>query len=141
MKHADLTERIIAAFYQVHNTLGWGFLEKVYHNALLHELGKRGLAVETKKRFDVFYDGVLVGEYFADIVVEGLVILELKSAEQLATAHESQLLNYLKASGVSVGLLLNFGPKPQLRRKAYDHAQLPPDSHSPERDPADELFQ
>lgn len=141
MKHAELTERIIAAFYQVYNTLGWGFLEKVYHNALLHELGKHGLAVETKKRFDVFYDGVLVGEYFADMVVEGLVILELKSVEQLAIAHESQLLNYLKASGVAVGLLLNFGPKPQLRRKAYDHIQPPPDGLPPEHDPADEFFQ
>jgi len=141
MKHADLTERIIAAFYRVHNTLGWGFLEKVYHNALLHELGKRGLPVETKKRYDVFYDRVLVGEYFADVVAEGLVILELKSVEQLATAHEAQLLNYLKASGVQVGLLLNFGPKPQLRRKAYDHGQPGPDEPSPECDAADEFFQ
>jgi len=122
MKHADLTERIIGAFYQVHNLLGWGFLEKVYHNALLHELAKRGLRVETKKKYDVYYDSVLVGEYFADIVVEEAVILELKSVEQLATSHEAQLLNYLKASGVEVGLLLNFGPKPQIRRKAYDHA-------------------
>jgi GxxExxY protein len=67
--HADLTERIIAAFYQVYNTLGWGFLEKVYHGAMLHELEKCGLRVETKKRFDVFYDGVVVGEYYADVVV------------------------------------------------------------------------
>lgn len=146
MLHADLTERIIGAFYQVHATLGWGFLEKVYHNALLHELGKRGLRVETKKKYDVDYDGVLVGEYFADIVVEGAVILELKSAHQLAPEHEAQLLNYLRASSVDVGLLLNFGPKPQFRRKVYDTARrrsapaaadMPPD----DLDPADDLFQ
>ncbi len=97
MKQSDLTDRIIAAFYQVYNTLGWGFLEKVYHNALLHELAKRGLRVETKRRFDVSYDGVQVGEYFADIVVEGLVILELKSVDQLAPAHEAQLLKLLES--------------------------------------------
>lgn len=141
MKHSDITDRIIASFYRVYNALGYGFLEKVYHNALLHDLAKSGLRVETKRRFDVYYDEVLVGEYFADIVVEGLVILELKSVDQFAPPHEAQLLNYLKASGlVEVGLLLNFGPKPQVRRKAFDHA-APANSEDVTDDPADELFE
>jgi GxxExxY protein len=129
MKHAALTDQIIAAFYQVYNTLGWGFLEKVYHAALLHELRKRGLTAEANAKFDVYYDGVQVGEYFTDILVEGLVILELKAVERLADTHETQLVNYLKASGIEVGLALNFGPKPQLRRKVFDHTR--PKPHSP----------
>ena len=147
MKHADLTERILGAFYQVYNALGWGFLEKVYHAALLHELRKRGLRVETKAKFDVYYDGVLVGEYFADVLVEGAVILELKAVEQLAPEHEAQLLNYLKASSVEVGLLLNFGPKPQFRRKVFETARQshatpsPPAAVGHHSDPADDLFQ
>ena len=131
MLHADLTDRIITAFYQVYNTLGWGFLERVYHGAMLRELVKRGLRVETNKKFDVYYDNIVVGEYFADIVVEGLVILELKSVEQFAAAHEAQLLNYLKASGVSVGLLFNFGPKPAFRRKVFESARNRPTSVAP----------
>jgi GxxExxY protein len=147
MKHADLTERIISAFYQVYNTLGWGFLEKAYHAALLHELRKRGLTVQTNGKFDVYYDGVQVGEYFADILVEGLVILGLKAAEHLADTHETQLVNYLKASGIEVGLLFNFGPKPQLRRKIFDHTRLKGlspsecvDASGESDDPADGYF-
>ena len=120
MKHEELTDRIIAGFYQVYNTLGWGFLESVYHRALLHELQKRGMAVETKAEIDVFYDGLRVGEYFADLMVENTVILELKAAEQITSGHEAQLLDYLKATTLEVGLLLNFGPKPQIRRKVFD---------------------
>jgi GxxExxY protein len=123
MKHADLTEKIIAAFYQVYNTLGWGFLEKVYHFALLHELRKRGIEVETQAKIDVFYDGLLVGEYYADLLVENLVIVELKTAEQLTSAHEAQLLNYLKATPIEVRLLFNFGPKPQFKRKVFETAR------------------
>ena len=148
MKHAALTDKIIAAFYQVYNTLGWGFLEKVYHAALLHELRKRGLTVQTNTKFDVQYDGVLVGEYFADILVERLVILELKAVERLADTHETQLVNYLKASGIEIGLVLNFGPKPQLRRKVFDHTRptalgdsSAPNESSGTDDPADEFFQ
>jgi GxxExxY protein len=132
MKHEDLTERIIAAFYHVYNTLGWGFLEKVYRNALLHELRKRGLDVVPNHQIDVFYDGVHVGEYFADLVVEGAVILELKAAEQLSPEHEAQLLNYLKATNIDVGLLLNFGPKPQVRRKVFETARAKSRPASPE---------
>jgi GxxExxY protein len=123
MKHQEVTERVIAAFYHVYNTLGWGFLERVYHLALKHELEKRGLTVSTNARFEVFYDGVPVGEFFADLLVEGCVILELKAAEAIAPEHEAQLLNYLRASHIDVGLVLNFGPKPQVRRKIYDTAR------------------
>jgi GxxExxY protein len=146
MLHAELTEQIIGAFYRVYHALGWGFLEKVYHGAMLHELRKQGLRVETKKKFDVLYDGVVVGEYFADIVVEVVVIVELKAVEQLAPQHEAQVLNYLRASAVEVGLLFNFGPKAQFRRKVFDTARSchaipthgPPDNDA---DPADDLFQ
>ncbi|MCE9565481.1 MAG: GxxExxY protein [Planctomycetes bacterium] len=124
MKHEDLTERIISAFYHVYNTLGWGFLEKVYRNALQYELSKRGLRVATNDKIDVYYDGVHVGEYFADLIVEGVVILELKAAEHLLPEHEAQLLNYLKATTIDVGLLLNFGPKPQVRRKIFETSRI-----------------
>ncbi|MGL6097506.1 MAG: GxxExxY protein [Fimbriiglobus sp.] len=123
MTHADLTDRIIGAFYDVYNALGWGFLDRVYHNAFIHELRKRGIAVEPNARIDVFYDGVRVGEYFADMLVDGCVILELKAVERLTAEHDAQLLNYLKATTVSVGLLLNFGPKPQVRRKVFETAR------------------
>jgi GxxExxY protein len=96
VKHGELTERVIAAFYHVYNVLGWGFLEKVYHNALAHELRKRGLSVVSNQKIDVFYEGVHVGEYFADLVVEGIVIVELKAVEHLLEEHEAQLLNYLR---------------------------------------------
>ena len=123
MKHEDITERIIAAFYQVYNTLGYGFLEKVYQNALVHETRKRGLRVTPQAKIDVFYDGVQVGDYFADLLVEDCVIVELKAVEQLAAEHEAQLVNYLKGSSIDVGLLLNFGPTPMLRRKVYETAR------------------
>lgn len=93
--HKDITEAIIQAFYTVYNTLGYGFLEKVYENALLHELTKRGLDVLRQMPIKVYYDGVLVGEYFADLVVAGCVIVEIKAAESLRPEHAAQLLNYL----------------------------------------------
>jgi GxxExxY protein len=123
MKHEEVTKQIIAAFYHVYNALGWGFLEKVYHNALKHELEKRGLKVESQARFEVYYDGLPIGEFFTDLLIEGRVILELKSAEGIAPEHEAQLLNHLRASGIDVGLVLNFGPKPQIKRKIYDTAR------------------
>lgn len=123
MKYEELTERIIAAFYHVYNIMGWGFLEKVYRNSLHHELLKRGLSSVQNQKIDVFYDGVHVGEYFADMVVDGVVILELKAVEQICSEHEAQLLNYLKATNIDVGLLLNFGPKPQIRRKVFETAR------------------
>jgi GxxExxY protein len=122
-KHSELTDAIINAFYAVYNALGYGFLDKVYQNALVYELSKRGFKVETRLPIRVYYDGMVVGDYEADVLVNGLIILELKAAEVLASEHEAQLLNYLKATGYEVGLLLNFGPKPQVRRKIFETAR------------------
>lgn len=118
-KYSDLTEEIIKCFYKVYNELGYGFLEKVYHNALLIELQNEEFKVESQKPIKVSYQGDVVGEYFADIIVEDLVIVELKATENLTEAHEFQLINYLKATNVEVGLLLNFGKKPEIRRKIF----------------------
>jgi GxxExxY protein len=132
MKHENVTERIIAAYYKVYNVLGRGFLEKVYQGAMAIELRKHGLNIKPLERIDVFYDGVCVGEYFADFLVEDCVVIELKAAEAIAPAHEAQRINYLKATNIDVGLLLNFGPKPQFRRKVYETARrLPAPSSTP----------
>ena len=113
-----LTEKIIGCAFRVHNTLGCGFLEKVYENALAHELKKNSLTVAQQQSIRVLYDGVSVGDYAADILVESLVILELKAAQAIDKIHEAQLLNYLKATGLTLGLILNFGqPKLQIRRR------------------------
>src|SRR5262245_25710984 len=106
MKHAKVTNVIIQSFYHVYNVLGYGFLERVYQNSMVLELRKRGLLVEPQSKFDVSYDGLLVGEYFADLFVERSVIVELKAADALAPEHHAQLLNYLRASSVEVGLLM-----------------------------------
>jgi GxxExxY protein len=120
-KHGDVTEKIIGVFFDVYNELGFGFLESVYHKAMLIALVEAGLKVETQVHLPVFFRGHLVGDFFADIFVERAVILELKSAGELVSANESQLLNYLKASSAEVGLLLNFGPKPKFKRLAFDN--------------------
>jgi GxxExxY protein len=122
-KHQDITELIIQAFYTVYNTLGYGFLEKVYQQALLIELRRLGLEVIPEACIKVYYNGHMVGEYYADLLVAGAVIVEIKAVRTLAPEHEAQLLNYLKATPYEVGLLLNFGPKPQIKRKAYDNAR------------------
>ena len=119
--HAASTDQILQAFYTVYNTLGYGFLEKVYENALALELKQRGFQVEQQAPVHVYYAGQPVGKYFADLLVENQVIVELKTAEAISTAHEAQLLNYLRATGIEVGLILNFGPKPQFRRKVFTH--------------------
>ncbi len=106
--HSNLTNKIIEAAYQVHNGLGFGFLEKVYENALVIELRKKGLQIEQQRPLTVFYDGEVVGEFFIDILVEGKVIVEIKAAKKILDVHEIQVLNYLKASNLEVGLLLNF---------------------------------
>jgi GxxExxY protein len=116
MLHEELTNMIICAFYNVYNTLGHGFLEKVYENALVIELRNIGLSVAQQAGVKVFYKGDQVGDYYADIVVDGLVILELKAAESLKNEHFAQLTNYLKATDKEVGLLLNFGKKPEFKR-------------------------
>jgi len=109
MNSDKVTERIIGCAYVVSNELGVGFLEKVYENALLIELKKQGLQVESQKALTVVYSGQVVGEYFADLVVEGKVIVELKSVKAFERIYQAQLLNYLKATGIHTGLLLNFG--------------------------------
>jgi GxxExxY protein len=119
--HKDLTDRLIAAFYDVYNVLGYGFLEKVYQNALYIELISRGFHVEPQKRIKVFYKGREVGDYIADMVIDEKIIIELKAHEYLLQEHENQLINYLRATDKEIGLLLNFGPKPEFRRKAFDN--------------------
>ena len=121
MKHKELTAQIIDCAYKVHRELGFGFLESVYQNALVIELTKVGLQSEREKRIQVYYDGKVVGDFVADILVEEKVILELKSVSQVHPAHEAQLINYLKATGMKVGLLINFGEKVEIKRKVLDH--------------------
>jgi GxxExxY protein len=120
-KHNELTEQIIRIFYDVYNELGYGFLENVYQNAFFIELQSKGFHVEPQKAIDVFYHNQVVGKYKADLIVNNLIILELKAVEALVPEHELQLINYLKATDKEVGLLLNFGMKPEIRRKAYDN--------------------
>jgi len=117
--HQKITSKIISAFYNVYNTLGYGFLEKVYENSLEIELKKIGFKVEKQYPIDVYYDNINVGKYFADLVVEEKVILELKAAESICQEHEFQLINYLKATDFEIGLLLNFGKKPEFKRKIF----------------------
>ena len=120
-KHKELTDKIIEAFYNVYNELGFGFLENVYQNALYFELLKRGYKVEAQKPINVYYQTQLVGKYKADLVVNDLIILELKATDYLVSENELQLINYLKATDKEVGLLFNFGMKPEIRRKAFDN--------------------
>jgi GxxExxY protein len=117
MIYEDLSRKIIGAFYSVYNPLGPGFLEKVYENAMMIQLQKEGLQVEQQKRTKVYYDSVVVGEYCADIVVDGVVILELKAADAISPEHEAQLLNYLKATRIELGFVFNFGDKPEFARR------------------------
>ncbi len=120
-KHSDTTEIIIKCFYKVYNTLGYGFLEKVYENAMFIELKNLGLYVEKQKPIKVYYENQQVGDYYADLIVSESVIVELKAAEAICEEHEYQLINYLKASEIEVGLLLNFGKSPQLKRKVFSN--------------------
>jgi len=119
MLYKDKTQKIIQAFYKVYNNLGYGFLEKVYQNALMIELGKMGFYCESEKPVKVFYEGILVGDYRADIIVDRCIIIENKAAEGLAEENEFQLINYLKATEIEIGLLLNFGKKPEFKRKIF----------------------
>ena len=112
-----LTGTILNAFYTVYNALGYGFLEKVYENALAYELRRRGLHAEPQQQLNVLYDGVIVGEYFADLLVEHVVVLELKAADAIDESHTAQLINYLKATKCEVGFMMNFGPEPKFERR------------------------
>ena len=117
--HKELTSNVIQAFYKVYNKLGYGFLEKVYENAMRIELTRMNIPVEQQKNIKVYYESEQVGDYFADILVHELVIVELKAAENICEEHEAQLLNYLKATDIEVGLLLNFGKKAEIKRKIF----------------------
>lgn len=117
--HSDLTDKIIKCFYKVYNTLGYGFLEKVYEKALCIELDKLGLEIKQQHPISVYYENQLIGEYYADIVVDDKVIIELKAIESFKDVHGNQLLNYLKATEIEIGLLLNFGIRPEVKRKIF----------------------
>jgi GxxExxY protein len=120
-KHSELTGKILGAFFQLHKELGFGFSEKVYESALEVLLTELGMIVERQKEICVYYHGKMVGEYKADMIVNGIVLLELKSVEKLIDAHDAQLLNYLNATEIEVGLLLNFGRQAEFNRKIYDN--------------------
>ena len=120
-KYKELTEEIIKAFYKVYNQLGYGFLEKVYENAMMIEFRKEDIFAIPQASIEVIYESEIVGEYYADIMVDNKVIVEIKAAKQLSEDNEAQLLNYLKATDIEVGLLMNFGPKPEIKRKAFDN--------------------
>ena len=119
--HEDLTKAIIKIFFEVYNELGYGFLERVYQNALYFELKANGFHVEAQKKIKVYYKEIEVGDYYAHIIVNDLVIVELKAQEYIVEANEFQLINYLKATNCEVGLLLNFGKKPEFIRKIYQN--------------------
>jgi len=123
LQHSDITELIIRGFYQVYNELGYGFLEKVYENAMVIALKESGLTVAQQSPINVFFRGEAIGRYEADLVVNDLVIVELKAARTLSPDHEAQLLNYLKATSYEVGLLLNFGIKAEFKRKVFDNGR------------------
>jgi len=123
LKHNDITEKIIQAFFQAYNILGYGFLEKVYEKALIIELKKLGLDIKAQHPIRVLYDNVVIGEYFADLLIENAVIIEIKAAKGISAEHEAQLLNYLKATEIEVGLILNFGPKAEFKRMAFDNVR------------------
>ena len=117
--HQDLTDVIIKTFYEVYNELGHGFLERVYQNSLYLELKNKGFKVEAQKKIEVYYKRIEVGQYYADLIVDDLVILELKAADCIVAAFENQILNYLKATDCEIGLVLNFGKDPQFIRKIF----------------------
>ncbi|MEW5938900.1 MAG: GxxExxY protein [Chloroflexota bacterium] len=122
LKHKDITDKILHAFFKVvYPQLGYGFLEKVYENAMVIALTALGLKVQQQVKITVYFQGQIVGDYVADLLVNDLVIVELKAVNRLLLEHEAQLLNYLRATPYEVGLLLNFGPKPTFVRRAYDN--------------------
>jgi GxxExxY protein len=115
--HAELTERVIACAYDVYNQLGFGFSEKVYENAMMIKIAQKGLEAVQQAPVNVFFEKQLVGEFFPDILVENKIIVELKAVSTLLKAHEAQLVNYLKATGIKVGLLVNFGERLKIVRR------------------------
>jgi GxxExxY protein len=122
LKHQELSEKIIAAAYAVHNQLGCGFVEKVYKNSLALELEEMGVKCSCEVPLQVTYRGKVVGEYCADVIVEDKIVVEVKAVSRLDPVHEVQLVNYLKATGLSVGLLINFGRSVEVKRRVFDAA-------------------
>ena len=121
LKHSEITDKIIGIFYDVYNELGYGFLESVYEESLVIALRQAGLTVRCQVPLAVWFRNQRVGEYKADVLVENCVLLELKCARSLDSSHEAQILHYLKATDIEVGLLLNFGTRPQFRRLLFDN--------------------
>ena len=121
IKYKELTDKIIKIFYRVYNKLGYGFLERIYENAMMIEFKRESIPAVSQSAIKVFYEDEIIGEYFADILVDDKVIVEIKAAKNLVVENEAQLLNYLKATNIEVGLLLNFGPKPEVKRKVFDN--------------------
>ena len=123
LKHKELTERILKVYYEVYNEQGFGYLESVYERAMAIALADAGLRVQRQVPIAVYFRGQVVGEFVADLLVEDLVLLELKAARAIDSSHEAQTLNYLRATPIEVGLLLNFGPKPEFRRFAFENSR------------------
>jgi len=121
LKHAELTDKIIGVYYDVYNELGYGFLESVYEESMAMALGEVGLQAQRQVAVPVLFRGHQVGDFRADLLVEHKVLLELKAARTLDRSHEAQLLHYLRATEIEIGLLLNFGEKPQFRRLLFDN--------------------
>lgn len=122
-KQSELTDLVIGVFYDVYNEMGFGFLESVYRKAMRFALMDKGLTAEEEVAVAVLFRGRNVGDFKADLLVNGLVLVELKTAERLVPAHEAQVLNYLRATSLELGLLMNFGPKPQVRRLLLDNTR------------------
>jgi GxxExxY protein len=123
LKHFELTEKLISIYYSLYNELGYGFLESIYQKAFALMLQERKLSFQQQSPVRVMFHGVELGDFFADLLVESAVLVELKAVRALEQAHERQLLNYLRATDIEVGLLFNFGPKPQFRRLAFDNSR------------------
>jgi len=123
LKHKEISDKILKAFFNVYNSLGRGFLESVYEKSMIIELNNLGLKAESQMSIDVYYQNEIVGEFRAGIVVENRIIIELKAVKSIIKEHEAQLMKYLKATKIEVGLLLNFGEKPEIKRFAYDNSR------------------
>ncbi len=121
LKHSELSEKIIAAAYQVHNELGCGFLEKVYKNALAVELEETGIKCDVEVPLKVLYHKKVVGDYFTDMIIDNKIVVEVKAVSNLESIHEVQLVNYLKATGINIGLLINFGQSVEVKRRIFGY--------------------
>ena len=125
MEHEEISHKIIGAAYKVHNELGFGFLESIYKKAMVIELSKDNLTVETEKPLQVYYDDQIVGDFYVDLLVEDEIVVELKSVENLSKAHEVQLVNYLNGMKKEIGLLINFGPSGVNVKRKYRNLKKP----------------